>query len=158
MQKIRSQKDIISLARRLKKSGNTIALISGCFDILHKGHVHVLEESKKQGDVLVVLLNSDRSVKSYKGPTRPIVGEKDRATVLAALRAVDYVVLFNERVPLALVEAIQPDVYCNGSDWGTDFPERKVVEAYGGRIHLIKIKKGTSTSSIIDKILKKGKK
>lgn len=123
-----------------------IVALSGSFDILHAGHIAYIEDARAQGDALIVLLNSDTSVKLYKGAGRPIVSEYDRARVLAALTAVDAVVLFNEVTPIAVLSTLKPDVYANGVDWGSDCIERTVVESYGGTLHIFSTE-GTRRSS-----------
>lgn len=150
--KLRSERALCALVKRLKKQGKTIVTYNGSFDLLHLGHVRSLQEAKEQGGVLVVLLNSDSSVKLYKGPFRPIVPEKERAGMLEALSCVDYVALFDDITPLRLLEKIRPHVHCNGSDWGRDCVEREVVEKYGGRIHVLKWAPGHSTSDLFKRI------
>ncbi|MEK7658903.1 MAG: D-glycero-beta-D-manno-heptose 1,7-bisphosphate 7-phosphatase [Patescibacteria group bacterium] len=149
--KIKSQEEIIDIVETLKKQGKKIVTYNGSFDILHLGHIKSLEEAKKQGDVLAVLLNSDSSINLYKGPGHPINSEKYRAEVLSAVNYVDYVVNFNEINPKEILKKIKPDVHCNGSDWGKNCIERQVVEEGGGRIHILKWLKGFSTSSLIEK-------
>lgn len=151
--KIKSQKEIEEVVKSLKRQGKKVVIWSGSFDLLHSGHVKSLEEAKAQGDVLVILLNSDASIQKYKSVKRPIIGEEERASMLAALQCVDFVVLFDETNPKALLEKIQPDVYCNGADWGKNCVERSVIEKYGGKIYVLKWKQGLSTSKIIAKIL-----
>lgn len=135
--------------RRKKRK---VVAMSGSMDLLHAGHVWALEESKKQGDILIVLINSDTSVKMYKGPNRPIVPEKDRAMMVASLECVDYVVLFNEINPIAALHTIQPDVYCNSSEWGKDCVERNVVESYGGIVRVLPRTGGPSTTDILNRL------
>lgn len=125
---------------------------NGSFDILHLGHVKSLQEAKKQGDVLVVLLNSDKSVRNYKGPSRPIIPQRERAEILAALECVDYVVLFDKIKPGILLTKIKPDVHCVGPDWGKHTSSRKIVEKSGGKIHVLKKVGDFSTSDLIKKI------
>jgi len=137
----------------LKASGKTIVFTNGCFDILHAGHVTYLAEARRLGDVLIVGVNSDASVRTLKGPRRPIVPQEERATVLAALEAVDYVVVFDEPTPYTLIEAIRPHVLVKGGDWSTEsVVGRDIVEANGGRVVIIPFVPGLSTTNIIDKI------
>lgn len=150
--KIKTQSQILTIVKSLKKEGKKIVTYNGSFDILHAGHVQAVSEAKKQGDVLVILLNSDASIKMYKGPFRPINQERDRAEMLAGLGDVDYVVLFHEINPKNILARVGPDVHCNGSDWGKNCVERGVVEQHGGKIHILKWKEGFSTSNIIKKI------
>lgn len=148
-EKIKSQKDIIAIARRLKKEGKKTVVATGCFDIVHQGHLNMLSQAKKQGDTLIVLANNDKSLREYKKGARPIIKEKNRALLLAALQCVDYVVLFGGLSPVPIAKKIRPDVYCNGLDW-----EQKIMRAYCGRIHVIKRTKGISTTDIVEKILR----
>lgn len=152
--KIKNQQQIISIVRSAKSQGRKIVTFNGSFDLLHAGHVHSLEEAKSLGDILIVLLNSDLSIQSYKGVTRPIIGENNRAFMLSALACVDFVVLFNEINSKAILSKIKPDIHCNGADWGKNCVERSVVEKNGGIIHILSWQHGLSTSKIIEKILK----
>jgi rfaE bifunctional protein nucleotidyltransferase chain/domain len=120
--------------------------------VLHAGHVHILREARRQGDVLIVGLNSDRSVRSYKGPGRPFVGESDRAALLLALKDVDYVHIFDEDVPMPFLAEIKPTVHVNGSEYGADCIEAETVRANGGRIHVVDRLPGLSTSELIERI------
>ena len=126
---------------------------NGCFDILHAGHVTYLEAAKAQGDVLVLGLNTDESVRRLKGPERPINSELDRAKVVGALKAVDYVVLFGEHTAEAVIAEVKPDVYVKGGDYTLDtLPEAKIVQSYGGKVAFIDMVEGRSTTNIINKI------
>ena len=148
--------DLPSLKARVlnwRKHGERIVFTNGCFDLLHAGHVTYLEAARKTGDRLVLGLNTDRSVRALKGPTRPVIHELDRARVLAALEAVDAVILFDEDTPLALIEAIHPDVLVKGSDYSeNEVVGGAEVKSWGGRIALIPIVPGRSTSGIIEKL------
>ena len=138
----------------LKEGGKKIVFTNGCFDLLHIGHVRYLEAARAEGDVLVVAVNSDRSVRQIKGPGRPIVPENERAEVLSALACVDFVTLFDEPDPLVTIRSLTPDVLVKGADWGEDaIVGRDVVEAMGGRVIRIPLTEGASTSKIIEKIL-----
>jgi D-beta-D-heptose 7-phosphate kinase/D-beta-D-heptose 1-phosphate adenosyltransferase len=137
----------------LRKDGKKIAFTNGCFDILHVGHVRYLREAKKTADVLVLALNSDSSVRSIKGEKRPLVGEDERAEILAALEFIDFVTIFKELTPQELIIYLKPDVLIKGGDW----PEDKVVgrddvKKWGGRVVLIPEVKGKSTTNIVEKI------
>ncbi len=137
----------------LKEQGKKIVFTNGCFDILHPGHAEYLKEAKAQGDVLVVGLNSDASVQRLKGSERPIVNEKDRAYMLDALKAVDYVVLFDEDTPLSLVETLLPDVMTKGGDYKiSDIVGADVVLENGGQVYALCHVDGASTTSIVDRI------
>jgi rfaE bifunctional protein nucleotidyltransferase chain/domain len=126
--------------------------INGSFDVLHAGHLHILREARSQGDVLIVGLNSDSSVRAYKGPGRPFVGQDDRAKLLLALRDVDYVHIFDEPVPMPFLEAVRPDVHVNGAEYGADCIEAPTVQAQGGRVHIVDRVPGLSTSELIGRI------
>lgn len=140
-----------------RNQGQTIVFTNGCFDILHKGHVEYLNFCKSKGDIVVVGLNSDASVRAIKGPERPINSQGDRAAVLAALASVDYVTIFDESTPLSLIEAVQPDILVKGSDWkDKGVVGREVVEARGGRVLLAPLVQGRSSTAVIDKMKSKG--
>jgi rfaE bifunctional protein nucleotidyltransferase chain/domain len=140
----------------MRDAGKTLVFTNGCFDILHAGHVDYLSFARQQGDALVVGLNSDASVKRNKGEDRPINREDDRAYVLAALEAVDYVVIFDDDEPAPLVADIIPDILVKGEDWAHYVSGRDVVEANGGKVVLAKLVEGRSTTSVIDRILSTG--
>ncbi|MCD7779517.1 MAG: D-glycero-beta-D-manno-heptose 1-phosphate adenylyltransferase [Candidatus Gastranaerophilales bacterium] len=149
------QENIENLLSILRNNGKTIVTTNGCFDILHVGHVRYLEKAKSFGDVLIVALNSDKSVKKIKGDSRPINNENDRAEVLSALRSVDYVVLFDETSPIDLLLKIKPDVHTKGADYTIEtLPEAKGIIEAGGRIEFISFVEGKSTTSIIEKMKK----
>ena len=149
------RKDIAQFCEILRKGGQKIVFTNGCFDILHAGHVTYLEAAKAQGDVLVLGLNTDESVRRLKGPERPINNELDRAKVVGALKAVDYVVLFGEQTAEAVIAEVKPDVYVKGGDYTLDtLPEAKIVQSYGGRVAFIDMVEGRSTTNIINKIKK----
>jgi len=140
--------------KSLQDIGKRIVFTNGSFDILHAGHVDYLMKAKALGDILVVGLNSDESVKSYKGDKRPINSERDRAFVLAALDAVDYVVTFNESTPEALIESLKPDIHVKGGDYTVEsLPEAKVVFSYGGMVKIIPFVPGKSTTGVINRII-----
>ncbi len=152
-QKIKNQKEIIEIAQKLRDEGKKIVTYNGSFDILHLGHIKSLEEAKTQGDNLIVILNSDNSVRNYKGPNHPVNSEVHRAEVLSAIGHVDYVVHFDEINPKEILKKIKPDIHCNGSDWGKNCIERGVVEENGGRIHILKWQEGFSTSELMQKTM-----
>lgn len=133
-----------------------ITACSGSFDVLHAGHVSYLQSAKQQGDLLVVFLNSDLSIKKYKGPNRPINKELDRARVLSALECVDFVVIFDDLTPLNYIEVLKPHIFCNGAEWGPSFVEKSTVEAYGGKMQIIspETRANYSSSEIISKLAK----
>lgn len=144
--------DLASLSRSLKAQGKRVATLNGSFDVLHAGHVHILEEAKAQGDVLIVGLNSDVSVKAYKGQGRPIVPQAERARMLLALRAVDFVHIFDETEPMPFLAEVQPHVHVNGSEYGPDCIEAPLVKSLGGRIHVVEKVPGLSTSDLLARI------
>ena len=146
---------LLEILSPLRREGLRVAFTNGCFDILHPGHVFYLEKARALGDLLVVGLNSDRSVRDLgKGAGRPICTETERAAVLAALRSVDFVVIFDEPTPLALIEAIRPDVLVKGGDWAVEaIVGREVVEKAGGRVVTIPVVEGKSTTGIVERIL-----
>ena len=151
--KILSLEAMKSERERLKKSGQTVVFTNGAFDLIHAGHVSYLAFARGQGDALVVGLNSDASVKRYKGEKRPVVSQDDRARVLAALECVDYVVIFDEDEPAQLIAGLVPDVLVKGEDWAHYVSGREIVERNGGRVVLAPLVKGRSTSDLIRKIL-----
>jgi D-beta-D-heptose 7-phosphate kinase/D-beta-D-heptose 1-phosphate adenosyltransferase len=135
-----------------RSAGDRVVFTNGCFDILHVGHITLLERARRKGDRLIVALNSDESVRLIKGPLRPIVGEHERARVLAAISAVDAVVVFNEGTPLKLIEAIRPDVLVKGGDYQEEaVVGAREVRAWGGRVELIPLVEGISTTRLIAK-------
>ena len=137
----------------LREAGQRIVFTNGCFDILHAGHVRYLSAARALGDCLVLGLNSDDSVRRLKGRNRPINSELDRAEVVGALASVDYVTIFDEPTATELIELVHPDVYAKGGDYTlSDLPEAKLVQAYGGRIALIELVKGRSTTNVISRI------
>ena len=153
MGKVIKRENIQEFVSDLKKSGKTVVTTNGCFDILHVGHVRYLQKTKTFADVMIVCLNSDSSVKKIKGPERPINNEDDRAEILCALECVDYVVLFEESSPEALLCEIKPDVHTKGADYTIEtLPEAKSIIANGGRIEFISFVEGKSTTKVIEKI------
>jgi rfaE bifunctional protein nucleotidyltransferase chain/domain len=139
--------------REARRSGKTVALANGCFDVLHVGHVRYLTGAKAQADLLVVGVNGDASVRKLKGPGRPVLPEGDRALLVAALRPVDHVVLFHEDDAARLLLALQPDVHCKGTDYTPDtVPERELVRSYGGRIAIVGDPKAHDTRAILARL------
>jgi len=146
-------KQIQNIVGQLKAEGKTIVFTNGCFDILHAGHVRYLQAARELGDCLIVGLNSDSSVRALKGPTRPINNEDDRAEVLSALSAVDYVVIFADNTAERLVTEIEPAFYVKGGDYNVkELPEAQIVAKYGGKTVLIPEVVGKSSSNIIKKL------
>jgi D-beta-D-heptose 7-phosphate kinase/D-beta-D-heptose 1-phosphate adenosyltransferase len=141
------------IALRLRKNGKKIVFTNGCFDLMHYGHVKYLEEASGKGDALIVGINSDASIKRIKGKNRPIVGQKDRLRLVAALESVSYVVPFRQDTPLALITMIRPHVLIKGADWKRkDIVGNEFVKSYGGRVKTIRFVPGKSTTALIKKI------
>ena len=155
---IGDRKLLKSIVRELKSQNLKIVFTNGCFDILHRGHVEYLNKAKKLGDVLIVGINSDKSVKKIKGDKRPIIPLYSRAYVLDNLKVVDFVVPFDEETPIELIKIIKPDVHVKGGDYKEeDLPEAEIVKGYGGEIKIIPLIEGYSTTKIINWILNKYK-
>lgn len=147
------RRDIGVLADQIHMAKQKIVFTNGCFDILHAGHVRYLKDAKCFGEVLIVGLNSDKSVRALKGEGRPVNGEQDRVEVLGALKPVDYVVLFDDATAEALIEEIEPDIYVKGGDYTFDtLPEAKIVASYGGETKFISLVPGRSSTNIINRI------
>jgi rfaE bifunctional protein nucleotidyltransferase chain/domain len=154
MSKIIPRNELKAEVDRLKREGKKVVFTNGCFDILHAGHTRYLREARKLGDALILALNSDSSVRSIKGPMRPIVPEAERAEVVAALDSVDYVTVFDELTPLELIEFLRPDVIVKGGDWAEkDIVGAETVRKWGGRVAIMPEIEGASTTNIIDKVL-----
>jgi len=154
--KIKTREELQRLIHNLKRSGKRIVFTNGCFDILHVGHVRYLEEAKSLGDVLVVGINSDRSVRGLKGPRRPILPVEERGEILSGLGCTDYITVFEEPTPFDLISLLQPDVLVKGGDWTPEqVVGREVVEGSGGRVVILPFVEGSSTTNIIDVILEK---
>lgn len=147
------REDLRALIDKIHSEGKTVVTTNGCFDILHVGHVRYLEKTKSFADYMIVLLNSDKSVRSIKGPTRPINNENDRVEILSALRCVDYVVLFDEDSPRNLLDEIKPDVYTKGADYTMEtLPEADIMIKNNIRVEFIDFVEGKSTTKIIEKM------
>lgn len=153
--KVRSLKSLVPALRRAQRNGKKIVFTNGCFDILHVGHVRYLNQARALGDLLVIGLNRDASVRDIKAPGRPLVGEKERAEVLSGLEAVDHIVFFNDSTPLTLIHAVRPDLLVKGGDWKKkDIVGGSFVESYGGKVKPLPLVKGFSTTALIEKIKK----
>jgi len=149
--------ELVKLRSEWKHQRKKVVFTNGCFDIIHRGHVEYLTKAKELGDILIVGMNTDASVQRLKGPTRPVVDQDDRAFVLAALNAVDFVCLFDEDTPIELIRTIVPDVLVKGSDWSVDkIVGKDVVEGAGGKVQTIDFVPNRSTTSLIQKIAKNG--
>jgi D-glycero-beta-D-manno-heptose 1-phosphate adenylyltransferase len=153
MGRIVSQTELVALLSRERRGPRRVVFTNGCFDLLHPGHIRSLEQARSLGDVLVVGLNSDQSVRQVKGDSRPVIPEDERAEVLAALAAVDYVVLFADSTPRNVIAQLLPDILVKGADWGaTEVVGREEVEAAGGRVESVPLEAGYSTTRILEKI------
>lgn len=157
-QKVVDQDTLLQLRHRWRSSGRTTVWTNGCFDLLHLGHIRSLEAAKSLGDILVVGVNSDRTARDLKGLARPIVPESERAATLAALWCVDYVVIFDDLTPERVLASVKPDVHCKGADYappnGKPIPEASVVESYGGQVAFLPMLPNTSTTELIERILR----
>ncbi len=157
MGQVVSQGELILHVAARKSNGERVVFTNGCFDLLHPGHIRCLERARALGDLLVVAINSDASVRQLKGHPRPLVPQEERAEILAALAAVDYVVTFDAITPRELIAALRPDVLVKGGDWGPDeIVGREEVEAAGGRVVSVPLEPGYSTSSVLEKIRDSG--
>jgi len=153
MARVLSESELIEAIRADRAAGRTIALANGCFDLLHVGHLRYLQGAAEEADRLVVAVNDDDSVRGLKGQDRPVMPGTDRAELVAALRGVDYVVLFSGPTVGPLIEALRPDVHCKGTDYAADsVPERDIVRAYGGRIAIVGDPKDHSTRELLRRL------
>jgi D-beta-D-heptose 7-phosphate kinase/D-beta-D-heptose 1-phosphate adenosyltransferase len=147
--------ELISVRKAIKSNNQKLVFTNGCFDIIHKGHIDYLNEAKKLGDYLVVGVNSDASVRTLKGPKRPILTQQERAFIISNLIAVDFVCIFDEETPLKLIENVIPDFLVKGADWSIDTViGKEVVEKNGGKVMTIKLTPNKSTTNLIETILK----
>jgi rfaE bifunctional protein nucleotidyltransferase chain/domain len=151
-QKWISPEKLESKVSELRQTGKTIATLNGSFDLMHAGHLHIIYEASKVADCLIVALNSDASIKKYKSPLRPIIPLKYRLEMMSAIQFVDFVTWFEETDPIELLEKIRPDVHVNGAEYGENCIEADVVKRHGGRIHVVPLVPGLSTSTIIKEI------
>jgi len=153
--KIKSLGSLKSIISRLKRKGKIIVFTNGCFDLLHYGHVKYLESAKRKGDILIVAINSDSSVRKIKGSRRPVINQKDRARLIAALESVDYALVFSDKTPLKVIKSLKPNILVKGADWNKDnIVGAGFVSSYNGRVSTIEFIKGYSTTNIIKKIAK----
>lgn len=154
VEKIKSFDEILEIRRQLAKEGRRLVFTNGCFDILHVGHVRYLTQARALGDVLIVGLNSDRSVERIKGPRRPITTESERAEILAALSCIDYVFIFDDPTPGPIIDDLIPDVLVKGADWEiTEIVGRETVEKNGGRVYRFPLVEGSSTTAIVERVI-----
>jgi D-beta-D-heptose 7-phosphate kinase/D-beta-D-heptose 1-phosphate adenosyltransferase len=151
--KLKNLDEVAEIAAQARKNGKSVVFTNGCFDLLHRGHVHVLREARASGDLLIVGVNSDASVRSIKGSARPILPQTDRIELIAAMEMVDYVVLFDEPDPYRVIAAIKPNVLAKGGDWSAEkIVGADIVEQDGGRVAVIPYLPGFSTTEIIERI------
>lgn len=154
MKNVLSKEEMLEIRNRLKKEGKKVVFTNGCFDILHPGHVDYLNKAKALGDILILGLNSDSSIKRIKGEKRPVLNQDERAAITSNLKAVDYVVIFEEDDPFNIISYLIPDVLVKGADWSLDkIIGRDIVEANGGEVKAIKFVTDQSTTNIIKKVL-----
>ncbi len=157
IEKILPLERAFELVAELRREGKRVVFTNGCFDLLHPGHTRYLAEARRLGDVLLVAVNSDRSVRALKGPGRPILPDSERAEILAGLKSVDYVTIFDDHTPQEIISRLLPDVLVKGADWGpTEIVGRKEVESAGGQVISIPVVPGFSTSALIRRIQDSG--
>jgi D-beta-D-heptose 7-phosphate kinase/D-beta-D-heptose 1-phosphate adenosyltransferase len=150
---IYTRQQLIAVRADWKRAGQKVVFTNGCYDVLHPGHIRLLEAARSLGDVLMLALNTDASVQRLKGPTRPLIAQDQRAELAAALAAVDAVTFFDEDTPRDLIEAVLPDVLIKGADWAHFIAGREEVEAAGGRVLALPLEPGYSTSGILEEVL-----
>lgn len=158
MERIKSLEELIEIRNELKKQNKTVVFTNGCFDILHAGHVDYLNKAKALGDVLIVAVNSDSSMKKIKGDKRPIIPQNERAFIISNLKAVDFVTIFEEETPYEIIKKLIPDILVKGADWSKDkIIGADIVESAGGKVETIEFVNFQSTTNIINTILEKFK-
>jgi rfaE bifunctional protein nucleotidyltransferase chain/domain len=148
-----TREQLIGQRLEWKRAGKTVVFTNGCYDILHPGHIRLLESARSLGDILILALNTDASVQRLKGPTRPLVSQDERAELAAALAAVDAVTLFDEDTPRELIAAVLPDILVKGADWSHFVAGREEVEAAGGKVLTLPLEPGYSTTGIVENVL-----
>jgi len=148
-----SRPELVAARAAWKRDGRRVVFTNGCYDVLHPGHIRLLEQARSLGDILILALNSDSSVARLKGPKRPLIAETDRAELALGLEAVDAVTLFDEDTPRELIAAVLPDVLVKGADWAHFVAGREEVEAAGGEVRLIPLEKGYSTTATVEEIV-----
>ncbi len=147
--------ELIRARAEWRRAGKTVVFTNGCYDVLHPGHIRLLEQARSLGDVLILALNSDASVARLKGPTRPLISERERAALAVKLEAVDAVTVFDEDTPRELIAAVLPDVLVKGADWAHWIAGREEVEAAGGKVLALPLEPGYSTTGIVEEILRR---
>lgn len=152
MGEVVSREELVERVRHDRAAGRTVAFANGCFDLLHVGHLRYLTAARALGEVLLVAVNSDASVRSLKGPGRPVIPEAERAELLLGLRCVDYATLFDEATPTAVIEALRPDIHVKGGDYRPeDLPEAEAIRRYGGRVVILPFVEGRSSTRMIER-------
>ncbi len=151
--KLKALEELTRITRDLRRQGKQVVFTNGCFDLLHRGHVRYLDQAKTLGDVLIVAINSDASVRALKGPDRPVMSEQERAELVTALAAVDYVLVFEDRDPEKVIRALEPDILVKGGDWPPDqIVGREIVESRGGQVRTLPYVEGASSSELLRRI------
>ena len=154
LEKVLSLEDMLKQVEHLREKSQRMVFTNGCFDIIHPGHIHYLHSARQLGDVLIVGVNSDRSIKKLKGVLRPIMNQNERVLVLSAITSVDYITIFEEDTPLRLIGSILPDVLVKGADWDVrEIVGKETVEASGGAVISLPYQKGLSSTAIVERIL-----
>ena len=151
-----TRQQLIDLRLEWRRAGKKVVFTNGCYDILHPGHIRLLESARSLGDILILALNTDASVQRLKGPTRPLISQDQRAELAAALEAVDAVTFFDEDTPRELIAAVLPDVLIKGADWAHFIAGREEVEAAGGKVLALPLEPGYSTTGILEEVLARG--
>jgi|SRR5687768_1925639 len=154
MGRIYTRDELISRRAEWRREGKRVVFTNGCYDLLHPGHIRLLERARSMGDALILALNTDRSVRRLKGPSRPLISENERAELASALAAVDAVTFFDEDTPRELIAAVLPDVLVKGADWSHFIAGREEVEAAGGEVHALPLEAGYSSTNIVETILR----
>ncbi|MEN6606704.1 MAG: adenylyltransferase/cytidyltransferase family protein [Bryobacteraceae bacterium] len=149
------REELVAARAEWKREGKTVVFTNGCYDILHPGHVRLLEKARNLGDLLILALNSDSSVQRLKGPTRPLISEQERVRMALALQAVDAVTLFDEDTPRELISVVLPDILIKGADWAHWIAGREEVEAAGGKVMALPLEPGYSTTGIVEEVLRR---
>jgi len=148
-----SRQDLVAARAEWKRAGKTVVFTNGCYDVLHPGHIRLLEKARSLGDILILALNTDASVQRLKGPNRPLISETERAELASALAAVDAVTFFDEDTPRELIAAVLPDILIKGADWAHFIAGREEVEAAGGQVLALPLEPGYSTTNIVEDVL-----
>ena len=155
MARFYTREDLVARRDEWRREGRTVVFTNGCYDLLHPGHIRLLENARSLGDVLILALNTDASVQRLKGPSRPLIREQDRVAMACGLEAVDAVTTFDEDTPRELIAAVLPDILIKGADWAHFIAGREEVEAAGGKVLALPLEPGYSTTNMVDVILKR---